>query len=230
MTIGGGDNGASLTYSLTGNTFRDAKGTAVLLVKSTGAGTYSGTFGNNTIGVQAVANSGSAEGSGLQIQNAGNGILSASVTGNRIFQFTNYGINLQAGAGIALGGQLNLTVTGNTIATPSPNAASISFPTIGIHLNSGVTPGDSFAVCAAIGGAGPLANAVAGTGTLGAPDIRPRQRQATTVRLPGYGGANNDNGAVQTFVAGNNGGASVLAVNSVPTGGGFVGGAACPTP
>jgi hypothetical protein len=231
VTIGGGDNGAGLTYTLTGNTFRDAKGTAVLLVKSTGAGTYSGTFGNNAIGVQAVANSGSAEGSGLQIQNAGNGILSATVTGNRIYQFTNYGINLQAGAGIALGGQLNLTVTGNTIATPSPNAAAISFPTNGIRLNSGVTPGDSFAVCAAIGGAGALANAAAGTGTLGAPDIRPWQRQATTVRLPGYGGANNDNSAVQAFVAGNNGGASVLAGNSVATGGGgFIGGAVCPTP
>ena len=35
-------------------------------------------------------------------------------------------------------------------------------------------------------------------------DIRLRQRQATTVRLPGYGGANNDDAAVVAYLTGRN--------------------------
>ena len=60
--------------------------------------------------------------------------------------------------------------------------------------------------------------------------MRVRQRQATTVKLPGYGGANNDNIAVQTYLSGRNGGGTSLASNTVPTGGGFVGGAGCALP
>ena len=62
-------------------------------------------------------------------------------------------------------------------------------------------------------------------------DIRLRQRFNTTIRLPGYGGANNDTTAVDSFVAGNNAGADVSSAHNVGGGGGgFVGGAACPTP
>jgi hypothetical protein len=53
-----------------------------------------------------------------------------------------------------------------------------------------------------------------------------RQRQATTIRLPGYAGATNDNTAVVNFVVGNNsagGTPTGLASNTVPTGGGFTG-------
>jgi hypothetical protein len=64
----------------------------------------------------------------------------------------------------------------------------------------------------------------------GGVDFRLRQRQSTTIRLPGYGGANNDNAAVQAFESGQNALTSILASNTVPTGGGFVGGAACALP
>ncbi|HKZ83161.1 MAG TPA: hypothetical protein VJ793_05840 [Anaerolineae bacterium] len=67
----------------------------------------------------------------------------------------------------------------------------------------------------------------------GGVDLRMRQRQITTVRLPGYGGANNDNTAVQNFLTGPNGNAvtTILASNTVATGGGgYIGGAACPLP
>jgi hypothetical protein len=83
-----------------------------------------------------------------------------------------------------------------------------------------------------IGGAGALANDVDGKGTI-APnntDIRLRQRQATTVRLPGYGGANNNDAAVQAYLAGRNTVTTTAASNTVPTGGGFIGGAACTQP
>jgi hypothetical protein len=62
-------------------------------------------------------------------------------------------------------------------------------------------------------------------------DIRLRQRQTTTVRLPGYGGANNDNAAVATYLLGRNTAVSAIAANTVVSGGGgFVGGAACTAP
>ncbi|MBI4914265.1 MAG: hypothetical protein HY825_00315, partial [Acidobacteria bacterium] len=224
VTIGGGDLNGSLTYNIANNTFRDAVGHAVLIVKSIGTGTYSGTFTGNTIGVQGVSNSGSLEGSGLVLQNAGGGVFTATVTNNSIYRWTNFGINLQAGAGVVASGQLNATITGNTVA--SPNATT--FITNGLHVNSGVTPGDTFAVCATIGGAGVLRNTLTGTGTNGGTDFRLRQRQSTTVKLPSYAGANNDNNAVVTYVTGNNIAGSGLASNTVPTGGGFVGGVGCP--
>jgi hypothetical protein len=64
-------------------------------------------------------------------------------------------------------------------------------------------------------------------------EFRLQQRRATTVRLPGYAGANNNNNdavvafiQAQNTVTAGNGAAS----NTVPTGGGFIGGAACTTP
>jgi len=229
VTISGGDLGGSLTYNITGNTFRDSDGTAVLIVKSTGAGTYSGTFVNNQIGVSGVADSGSKAGSGLKIQNAGLGTVTAGITGNQIRGYNNFGIELLTGGGAsAMSGAMNVTITGNTIKQPGTGG----LPMNGIHLNGGTVPGDTYQICASIGGAGALANDITGSGANAGTDFRLRQRQATTVRLPGYGGANNNDAAVVAFVQGSNGGGGTtgLASNTVPTGGGFVGGAACPTP
>jgi len=93
---------------------------------------------------------------------------------------------------------------------------------------------DNFTTCADIGGAGALSNSVAGGGSGAVPpnnaDIRLRQRQATTVRLPGYGGANNDNAAVVAYLTGRNTLTTAAAANTVPTGGGYIGGAACTAP
>ena len=136
-----------------------------------------------------------------------------------------FGIELlTGGSATAMSGNFYATVTGNVVANPGTGG----LPMNGIQLNGGTVPGDTYSICTSIGGAGALANSVTGSGLNGGTDIRVRQRQATTVRLPGYGGANNDNTAVQTFLSGINGGATSLAGNTVPTGGGFIGGAACP--
>src|SRR6185295_2517081 len=244
-TGGGGttisSNGTKdFTFHMQGNTFRDAVGIGVLLVKSTGTSSYSGTFTGNTIGDAAVANSGSKEGSGIKVQSAGQGTVTVAITSNQIHQFNNNGIELLTGGGATLqSGAFNAIITGNTIDTPGNTAGTLSIPKNGIHLNGGTVPGDTYAICAQIGGAGALANSVATGGkdavppTIGDIDVRLRQRQATTVRLPGYGGANDDNTAVQNFIIANNSGngaPTVLAQNTVPTGGGFVGGAACTAP
>jgi hypothetical protein len=214
--------GAFTTFNISNNTFRDANGHAVLVVKSTDPGTLSGTLNSNTIGVAGTGDSGSAAGDGIKIQNAGLGTVTVNATNNHIYQYNNFGVELLTGGGAsAMSGVLNATVTGNTISNPGTGG----LPMNGVHLNGGTVPGDTYQICADI-----KTNSITGSGANGGTDFRLRQRQATTVRLPGYGGANNDNTAVVTFVSGNNFGASGLAANTVPTGGGFVGGAACAQP
>jgi uncharacterized repeat protein (TIGR01451 family) len=219
-----GASNSTFTMHINDNSFRDAKGTAVVVSKSIGTGSIDGTFINNTIGVAAIANSGSLEGSGLSITQQGGGTLTMAVTNNQIRQYNNLGINLQAGSGVVQSGGMNLSVSGNTVANPGNNpAVSLAFQ--GLLLNSGVTPGDSFQVCLDIG-----ANTITNSGRNGGTDFRLRQRQSTTVRLPGYAGASTDTTAVVSFVQGKlvapaTGSAAVQA-----PGGGFVGGAACTAP
>jgi hypothetical protein len=226
VTITGGNAGA-VTLDVGANSFRDAVGHAVLIVKTIGTGSLIGSFANNTIGVAGEANSGSLEGDGLKIQHAGQGTLTMMVTGNQVHQYNNQGIHLQAGAGVAHGGNFNVTLSGNTIANPGSNPA-VDLIFQGLHLNNGVTPGDSFQTCVDIG-----PNVITGSGRNGGTDFRLRQRQDTTVRLPGYGDNPDDTGAIVSFVQGNLGTAATgSAAASFPTsGGGFIGtGTACPQP
>ena len=61
-------------------------------------------------------------------------------------------------------------------------------------------------MCLDLGGAGSLQNSITGSGKNGSNDFRVRQRFLTTVRLPGYGGGNQDTAAVVTFLQGRNSG------------------------
>jgi hypothetical protein len=237
LTLSNEGTSGNTTMTISNNTFRDAVGPGVLIVKTTGTSTQTGTFSDNTIGVSGVANSGSAEGSALKLQTAGQGTLTWSVTNNHIFGYNNNGIEVLAGGGAtAQSGAVNTTITGNTIAQPGNTAGTISIPKNGVHLNIGTVPGDTYQACALIGGAGALANSLAASGLDGVPatvgdiDVRLRQRQSTTIRLPGYGGAATDTAAVQSFVSTNNGGGvQVLAQTNSPPGGGFTGtGTTCP--
>jgi uncharacterized repeat protein (TIGR01451 family) len=227
VTISGnGTSGGNLTYNISNNSMRDSDGHAILIVKSTGPATFSGTFSGNTIGVAAVADSGSKAGSGIKVQNAGQGSMTIAVTGNVIRQYNNFGIELETGGGAtAQSGNLDATVTGNTVSNPGTGG----LPMNGIHLNGGTVPLDTYSICANIGGAGALANTITGSGLNGGTDVRVRQRQSTTVKLPGYGGANTDDTAVQTYLSGRNGAGTALASHNAPPGGGFIGGGACVT-
>ncbi|HEX6371294.1 MAG TPA: Ig-like domain-containing protein [Longimicrobium sp.] len=224
VTVGsGGGANPTFTYAISGNSFRDALGTALVVRKGAGTGSFAGTIANNVIGVAAVANSGSAQGSGIDASTVGGGVHTVAITGNQIRQYNNMGILLTAGTAASGGnGALNATVTGNTIANPGTLG---SLPMNGIHLNAGTNTGDAHPVCLAVSG-----NSLTGSGALGGTDFRLRQRFATTVRLPGYADTNTNTAAVVTFVSGQNGGASGTASVTVPPGGGFVGGAACPQP
>jgi hypothetical protein len=114
-------------------------------------------------------------------------------------------------------------------ATRSPSRATpqarSTIPKNGVHLDIGTVVGDTYLACAVIGSAGALANLLATSGADGVPavggdhDICLRQRQSTTIRLPGYAGGATNTAAVESFVAANNptGGPSVTAsVSSHP--------------
>jgi hypothetical protein len=143
---------------------------------------------------------------------------------------------LTGGGASAQSGNFDATITGNTIANPGNNPAAAAIAKNGVHLNGGTVPGDTYQVCMDIGGAGALENSIVGSGApndggAGGEDFRLRQRQSTTVRLPGYGGGTTDAAAVISFVQGRNAGTPTGSVSfNAPPGGGYVGGAACTPP
>jgi uncharacterized repeat protein (TIGR01451 family) len=223
-------NGA-FTYDVSNNTISGTnQGHAIQINKGSGTGTFSGRVSGNTIGISGQVLSGAAQSNGISVESRGGGSHTTLVTNNTIRQYRDIGINIEgAEAGTTT---MNATVTGNTVDEPgSPGVAGLSLH--GIQLNWGVDVGNTSTACVDIGGGtAALRNIVtnAGNEAAGGADIRPRQRQSTTVRLPGYGGANNDNTAVNNYLLARNTATSVVASNSVPPGGGFVGGAACTQP
>ncbi|HEX8066614.1 MAG TPA: Ig-like domain-containing protein, partial [Thermoleophilaceae bacterium] len=180
------------------NTFRDSLTNALTIQKSLGTGSMTGTIDNADIGLAGTANSGSVEGSGIELTHGGGGTATVSITNNDIRQYNNFGVSLVAGVGIAQSGNFNVTATGNTIANPGNNPSVTGFQ--GFALNSGVAAGDSFTSCLNLKG-----NTLAGSAVdAPATDIRVRARQNTTVRLPGYGGSATDTTAVASFLANQN--------------------------
>jgi len=185
-----------------------------------------GTISGNTIGTSGTATSGSESSNTVTISARGLGTATIAVTDNQIFEWGNqHAISLLTAEG---SGTLNATVTGNTAHATQPNALLIN----GIRVDAGATATDASLLCAVITG-----NDVTGEGANANDDIRLRQRFGTTIRLPGYAGANNDTAAVNAFVAANNdppGATPAPTVSSAQNvaggGGGFVGGSACPLP
>lgn len=231
VTVVQSGTAGATTLAVTGNSFRDAVGPGLLFVKDAGTSRQQGTFSNNTVGASGVADSGSVSGSGLKLQLVGGGSSEWTVANNQIRGYNNMGIEVVAGGGAsAQSGTVNTTITGNTLTEPGTAPGTIGLAKQAIHYNIGTQPGDTFLACAVVSG-----NQLATGGADSNPptidaDIRLRQRQGTTIRLPGYAGANNDNAAVQSFVAAANatGGPTVAASNTVASGGGGFTGAACP--
>jgi hypothetical protein len=231
LTLSNSGTSGNTTMNITGNTLRDAVGPAVLTVKTIGPATQTGTFANNVLGVNGVPNSGSEEGSGLKLQTVDQGTVNWTVTNNQIRGYNNFGVEVLAGGGATpQSGTINTTITGNTIEQPGTTPGTITIPKQGVHFNIGTVVGDTFLACAVITG-----NTLANSGIDATPptgidaDIRLRQRQSTTIRLPGYGSGASDTAAVEAFVAANNPGAEVFAQANTPPGGGFTGtGATCP--
>jgi hypothetical protein len=193
-----------------------------------GTATVTGTVSGNTVGSPTVEGSGSSQADDIGIAEDGSGTETLAITNNNLYQYENLaGIHALDREGSAT---MNLTITGNTIAHPGSTGAA------GMYIQAGATsgpPADSGRVCAAISGnsmTGSAPSAAQG----GIADFVLLQKISSTIELPGYTGANNNNSAVVSFVQNNNisgGTPSGLASNNVSGGGGgFVGGTSCPTP
>jgi hypothetical protein len=217
LTLGGGNVGDDVTFTLnvSNNSINGAIASAIAVGLGTGTHTTTGTIDSNTIGTAGVANSGSFGGSDVAwIQSGGPGTSTGTISNNSLHQYNNEGIDLTFGAFAVTNPYMNMTVTGNTISTPGTNASQ------GVLLTAGTAgspnPQDTGKVCLTLGGAGVLKNTMTGSaGSLcGCTDIRIRDRFDVKVGLPGYAGPSGTGSGtqVQTFLSGNNGGAS----SSVP--------------
>ncbi|HEX6750725.1 MAG TPA: hypothetical protein VF092_25785, partial [Longimicrobium sp.] len=232
VTISAGGGGSpTFTYAIGSNTFRDALGTALVVTKTSGTGTATGSITGNTVGVTGVNNSGSAQGSAFDIGQVGGGTHTVTITGNTLRQWSNYGIFLSPGNNaVANGGQgqFKLTIQNNLITEPSTTETSGAFPGSAVHLANGTNSGDNVQTCLTLGGTSAgQPNTVNGTGSGGQPDIRLRARFSADVFLPGYAGGEFDTAAVNAFVTARNAVAPVVtsATNSAD-GAGFNG--TCP--
>ncbi|MCZ7651395.1 MAG: tandem-95 repeat protein [Thermoanaerobaculia bacterium] len=225
----------TVVYDIAGNTISGAISNAVSVVQGTSASSagFTGKVRNNIIGTSGVALSCSTQANGVYIDARGNGTHTSAVTGNTIRQCFDRGILSEAGDGDAV---LNLTVTGNVIDQQVDANAREAF-----QSNHGITSTnvfgnvDSNAVCLQLGGAGPLANTLSHGG--GAPDdFRLRKRHEATVRLPGYAGGTGQDATslaqVVAFIQAQNTGSAGEPGSAAASGagGGYTGGAACPTP
>ncbi len=220
----------TLTYVISSNTFRDATGVALAISGGGLAigdyGTTIGTINNNQIGDALILNSGSTSASGIAVVSSGGGTVKSTISNNIIRQYNNHGILLQAGQILSNPTVFEAVVSGNTISNPG----NINSEFNGVHVNSGTVPGETFTMCVDI-----FNNTLAGSGQGITPpnnsDVRIRQRQSTTVKLPNYVGANNSDAAVVTYILGRQTSITTAAASNTVGigGGGFIGGASCST-
>src|SRR5262249_44013358 len=183
------------TVTVTGNTSTGADGSALLVSKDVGAGTLTGSVKQNTVG-NATANSGSADGNGIEVSDAGLGSMVMEVSGNTVKQYNGDGIHLQAG-GPDGNGNATFTVNSNTVSSPGTTTGLTGHS--GLFVQSGVGV-DATTTCLALG-SGTQANQVTGSGAHGGVDWTVRQRPNATVKLAGYTGGALDQVAIKNFLS-----------------------------
>jgi hypothetical protein len=225
---------AKVDYSITNNTFWGADGLkgAVYAVTISGASTVAtahnnGSFIGNKIGKAGTVGSGCKNGcAGLGILPGTQGTYNALITDNDVRQInSDGGIALVNTAGGGATFNSSVVIRNNTLAEPDTTGAPLFLR--GIIVSPGNSGGAATTVCADIGGA-----------SAGQPNIISGAWSSTMIRvtnlnntvllkLPGYAGAATDTAAVNAFVSGRNGGATVGSTAGTT---GFTGGAACVAP
>ena len=226
LSVSAGDS-SSVDLVATGNTLSSVATGDFVVVSLLGSAfdtgyTLDANISSNTI---TVANGLTAD--GVFVFNAGGAAMNISITNNTIdYAGTQRAIIVQAGQDGS--GATNTTITGNAIDIELDGAGNA---VTGILAQTAITgPGNTSSVCADIGGAGTLKNTFTHSlgGTMAGGDIRVRQRNDGTVRLPGYGGGATDTAAVITYMNGRN--TVVSPTTATADSSGFAGGAACTQP
>ena len=180
-------------FNLHDNTFSGIGGSALQVSMSNG-GSWTGHVKANTIGNSAVANSGSANGEGIDVLQYGSGTLTVDVSNNSIYQIKqSYGIN--AGTQ-TVAGVLNLTLVSN--AVQMIQASSLDAVTVSTNSNGSK-------VC--MNATGNTATAAGVSPTNGWPynsagmSVLQNSPGGTSVfQIQGYAGASSDTNAVQTYL------------------------------
>ncbi|MGB7207938.1 MAG: carboxypeptidase-like regulatory domain-containing protein [Pyrinomonadaceae bacterium] len=148
---GGTGSTATVTFNITGNTFRDSRGHALGVFKGTGTANFSGTISNNTVGVAGIPNSGTLDSSGdISVESIGAGTMTVLISGNTLRQYNEEGIRIFANSGSSV---LNATVIGNTVTEPGT-----LFPFGGVYAAAGAVPGDTCTLNLLLGSFGTPAN------------------------------------------------------------------------
>ena len=216
------NNGTS-QFDIDNNDFSGNDFLATTLLKaafSTG-GTLEGAVRNNSI---TIANGRTTD--AISIFQAGAGSLKVAVTNNQIdYAGTQRAILLQGGQDG--NGSIDATITGNAIDIQLDGTGNA---VAGILAQTAITgPGNTTSLCADIGGAGTFRNSCTHSlgGSMAGGDIRVRQRNDGTLRLPGYGGTATDAAAVVTYLGGRNTVVSTSTATADSTG--FAGGGASAT-
>jgi uncharacterized repeat protein (TIGR01451 family) len=146
VTMGGGAT-VNSTYDISCNSFRGARGTALLIAKTLGSGTAQGTVFNNRFGIDGTPGSSSTEASGINIDTRGAGTHTVLVKNNQVHEWgANGAIQLFNNQGSAV---MNATIIGNLSNNPHPNNALA-----GLYAESGALSGDTSILNLKVGGAG----------------------------------------------------------------------------
>lgn len=217
-------NGVS-TFDINGNSFVGNDFLAVTLLKAafSTTGSLEGAVRNNA--PINIANGRTTD--GIFAFQAGAGALRAAITNNSIiYAGTQRAILVQAGQDGS--GTMDTSITGNTIDVQLDGAGNAI---TGILAQSAITgPGNTSALCVDLGGAGGLSNTFTHSlgGIMAAGDVRVRQRNDGTFRLPGYAGGATNTGTVIAYLTGRNTLVSTPTATFDTTG--FAGGAACAAP
>jgi len=218
------NNGVS-TFDINGNSFVGNDFLAVTLLKAafSTTGTLEGAVRNNS--PINIANGRTTD--AISVFQAGAGALRAAITDNNIvYAGTQRAILVQAGQDG--NGTIDTTITGNTIDV---QLDSFNNAIAGILAQSAITgPGNTSALCFDLGGGGALSNTFTHSlgGVMAGGDVRVRQRNDGTVRLPGYAGGATNTGAVIAYLSSRNTLVSPPTATFDSTG--FAGGAACAAP
>ena len=207
VSTGGTGHNVQMNYSITNSTFTGADSAALSLGKGGGTGATGnmvGTVTGNTIGTPAVTGSGSFAGAGIIADIVGGGKHTVTIQNNQVNQWYDQGIFINGGSSGTGQGYMTAIVKGNTIGAGhwAPGAASD-----GILFGIGTTSGDTTKFCLTIGGSAAAdKNTAVNVGDLANSngDIRYRHRFDTNVGIIGYGGAQDDVAALETFLRANN--------------------------
>jgi hypothetical protein len=109
-----------MRFNVSNNTFSGANGSAITIQMANVATSLDGTLDSNTIGTSGVAGFGSQTGNGIFTSFAGAGTVTLAITNNTIQEYNgNAGIFADNTGGSY---PVNITITGNTVRQPGPNA------------------------------------------------------------------------------------------------------------